>query len=352
MPIKYFRTLFFLWLFLFATISMYGQHSEPGEASKKTIQEYILGSHSSAQNWLEKNKVPAIGIVIIKEGQVVKKEVFGNLKKGKPAPENTIFNVASLTKPIVTLLTLKLVSHGSWSLDEPIYHYWVDPDVAHDSLNKKLTTRHILTHQTGFTNWRKNHQSGKLTFDFEPGSRYQYSGEGFEYLRKALESKFAMSLENLADSLVFRPLNMKDSYFTWKDDSLSSRYAVNHDKDGIALETFKPKAANAANNLLTTIEDYANFVLHVLDGGGLSPTVFQEMKSRQVKTPYESYFGLGWEIIPDWGGEEVLMHSGGNPGVSTLAMLFPKTKRGLLIFSNSNNGGFPVWREIINQSLD
>jgi CubicO group peptidase (beta-lactamase class C family) len=50
------------------------------------------------------------------------------LKKDTPAPDNAIFNVASLSKPISTLLTLQLVSNGDWDLDEPLYHYWVDPD--------------------------------------------------------------------------------------------------------------------------------------------------------------------------------------------------------------------------------
>src|SRR5687768_409468 len=83
------------------------------------------------------------------------------ISKGNPAPFNTIFNVASLTKPVTAMLTLKLVSMGNWHLDEPLAKYWTDPDVVNDAWSKKLTTRHILSHQTGFVNWRWLHNTRK-----------------------------------------------------------------------------------------------------------------------------------------------------------------------------------------------
>src|SRR6056297_3410040 len=150
---------------------------------------------------LEKN-VPALGVGIIEDGVLHQIKVYGELKKNTPAPYNAVFNVASLSKPISTLLTLRLVSNGDWDLDEPLYHYWIDPDVKDDPLHKKLTTRHVLTHQTGFDNWRWNNKSKKLTFNCEPGTKCKYSGEGFKYLMNALEHKFDKPFEALVDSLV------------------------------------------------------------------------------------------------------------------------------------------------------
>src|SRR4051812_38697572 len=81
--------------------------------------------------WLKENNIPAAAVGIIENGKLKYAKVFGELRKGgptqttSPAPANTIFQVASLTKPVVIILTLKLVSTGKWNLDEPLANYWV-----------------------------------------------------------------------------------------------------------------------------------------------------------------------------------------------------------------------------------
>ncbi|MEA2465793.1 MAG: hypothetical protein QOJ98_3540, partial [Acidobacteriota bacterium] len=117
----------------------------------------LFASHADAQTIeaaLKENKVPALGVAVIRDGRLREVKVYGELAAGVPAPYDTIFNVASLTKPVVTMLTLRLVSVGKWDLDEPLANYWTDPDVASDPRAKQLTTRHVLTHRTGFKNWR------------------------------------------------------------------------------------------------------------------------------------------------------------------------------------------------------
>jgi CubicO group peptidase (beta-lactamase class C family) len=109
--------------------------------------------------------VPVVGLGIIDQGEISYLNVFGELEEGTPAPDNTIFNVASITKTVITQLTLKLVEEGKWDLDEPLCHYWVDPDVANDPLHKKLTTYHVLTHQTGTT----PPENSPLNLNPEPG---------------------------------------------------------------------------------------------------------------------------------------------------------------------------------------
>lgn len=203
--------------------------------------------------WQSEYNVPAVGIGIIEEGEIKHIKVFGELASGVPAPDNTIFCVASITKPVVTMLTLKLVESGQWNLDEPLANYWIDPEVANDPFHKKLTTRHVLNHQTGFPNWAK----GKLAFKFEPGTDYTYSGEGFQYLKKAIENKFHTSLAVLADSILFKPLGMNDSYLRWDNNIDESRFACRHDANG---NIYKPpipngRGVNAAASLMTTVED-------------------------------------------------------------------------------------------------
>ncbi|WP_324721636.1 serine hydrolase [Salinimicrobium sp. HB62] len=316
-------------------------HGEPASISARANIEKLL----------KENGVPALGLGIIKNGELTKVEVYGTLDKTNPAPYNTIFKVASLTKPVVAVTALKLIDEGLMDLDEPLHQYWTDPDLRNDERHKLLTPRLVLTHQTGFPNWRYLDETGKLAFEFEPGSQYQYSGEGFEYLKRAMENKFGTGIEQLAGEHVFTPAGMTDTRFWWDEEMDESRYAQNFDKEGKKIATAKYYRASAAANLLTTVEDYGRFLSYVLNGAELSNDLFQEMQSRQVKLRENDYFGLGWEILTGFsGGEYALLHTGGDPGVRTLAVMFPKSKNGYLIFLNGENVE-EIQEELFNNRL-
>ena len=292
------------------------------------------------ENLLIQEKVPVLGLGIIENGKLQQIRVLGNIDKGIPASYNSIFKIASLTKPITALVTLKLISLGKLDLDETLDKYWKDPDLKNDIRSKKLTPKIILSHQTGFPNWRYLTEKKILSFEFEPGTKYQYSGEGFEYLRKALEAKFGKTLEALADELVFKPAKMNDTHFWWDKSMDENRYVKNYDKDGKAFETEKYFQANAAANLLTTVEDYGNFLTYILNGAGLSQPVYDEMTKNQVQLKDNDYFGLGWEKLLGFSNDEyALMHTGKDPGVNTMAIIFPKSKNGYVIFLNGDNVG-------------
>ena len=292
---------------------------------------------STITRLMQERHIPALGLAFINNGKVVQSKVYGELKTGVPAPDNTVFNVASITKTVTTMVTLRLVNSGKWDLDEPICHYWTDPDVAADPRSKRLITRHILTHQTGFPNWRWMTPSKKLAFEFEPGLKFQYSGEGMEYLRHALEKKFHRSLEQLADSLIFGPLHMNDTHLIWNE-AMLDHFAVAHNEKGEALKIEKNSEPSAADQMKTTVADYSKFMIWVMNGAGLSEPLYQQMTSPQSKIGENKFMGLGWAVYPDLGGEFGLSHSGIDPGVNTIVFVLPQSKRALLIFTNSDNG--------------
>lgn len=320
-------------------------HNQPSKSDIKSVFEKEI------ENLLIQEKVPVLGLGIIENGKLKQIRVLGNIDKEIPTSYNSIFKVASLTKPITALVTLKLISAGKLELDEPLDKYWKDPDLKYDKRTKKLTPRIILSHQTGFPNWRYLTENKTLSFEFEPGTKFQYSGEGFEYLRKAIEVKFSKKLEELADDLIFKPAKMKDTHFWWDKSMDEKRYVKNYDKDGKVLETTKYYKANAAANLLTTIEDYGNFLSYILNGAGLSKSVFDEMTKNQVQLKDKDYFGLGWEKLTGFSGDEyALMHTGKDPGVNTLAIMFPKSKNGYVIFLNGDNVG-KIFEELLTKYM-
>lgn len=317
--------------------------------SHQQVNQVSETDHDKAfEQWMKENKIPMLGLGIIKNGKPEKQKVCGEFRGMSPAPQNTLFNVASLTKPVTAIIVLKLVSAGKWNLDEPLSNYWTDPDIAQDPRNKKLTTRIILSHQTGFPNWRWMNPDKKLNFQFDPGTKYQYSGEGFEYLRKALEKKFNKNLNQLAEELIFHPLKMEDTSYIWDEQKDASRFSEGYSKDGKMYPTVKTTTPNAADDLITTISDYSRFLISVMNGDGLSKKVFNEMKTGQVVTKKGKSFGLGFEIYDLGEGNIALSHGGADEGVQTIFFIFPKSKDGIIIFTNVDDG-YKVYEKLLTE---
>ena len=172
---------------------------------------------------------------------------------------------------------MKLAADGKWSLDEPLARHWVDPDVKADIRNKQITTRMVLQHRTGFPNWRN---ANPLTFEHDPGTAWQYSGEGYEYMRRAIESKTGIPFEKHAAKYLFEPLGMSSTFMVWNEDTdsvIRDRYAGEHTAAGVPTRYDRPTEPNAAANLLTTANDYAKFLIETINGAGISKTSFKEM---------------------------------------------------------------------------
>lgn len=288
---------------------------------------------------IEQN-VPTVGLSLIENGKVKFIKVYGEHQYRKSAPKNTIFNVASITKVITTMTTLRLIDQGKWKLDEPLYNYWVDSDLKNDPRYKKLTTRHSLSHTTGFKNWRRMNASGKLEIDFEPGTKYQYSGEGMEYLKEALENKFGMDLEQLAKSLIFNPLEMDNSTLKWLTNEQKKRFAKWYDGNGKEHNArYNTYNVSAADDLLTTVEDLSKFGIAVMNNTIINKTLFKEMVKPQIDIHHNAQQGLGWTIVNNLPNENyAINHDGGDTGVATTIILLPNSKSGIIVFTNGDNG--------------
>ncbi|MDQ1854925.1 serine hydrolase [Chryseobacterium sp. WLY505] len=315
-----------------------------------TDSETMFDNDQSMQSWLKENNIPTLGLGIIEHGKLQQVKVFGEIRKGIPAPHNALFNVASLTKPVTAMVALRLISSGKWKLDEPLDTYWIDPDISNDPRHTKLTTRMILSHQTGFPNWRWMNADKKLNFQFDPGTKYQYSGEGFEYLRKALEKKFGKTLEQLAQELIFQPLKMKDTSYIWDKNTDETRFITGYNEKGETYPIEKSNTANAADDLHTTIEDYGNFMISIMKGKNLKPEIFQEMVKMQVKTKENKYFGLGFEIYDLGNGDYALSHSGADKGTQCITIVLPKSGRGIVIFTNVDDG-YKAYEKLVHHYL-
>nr|WP_068886617.1 serine hydrolase [Pedobacter panaciterrae] len=359
-----FSTRYILLIFFFLSFNLHDSLCQQLNSKKLNQSKSSLSNlDGKIDQWQKDLNIPNVAISIIENNKVVKTKVYGNLSNGEPAPNNMIFEVASLTKVVFSTLVLKLIEEGQWKLDEPLAQYFVDPEVASDPYSKKITTRHILSHQSGFDNWRWMSSTGKLMFNFEPGTKFNYSGEGMEYLRSAIEQKFHKSLSKLSDSLLFRPLNMFDTSHGWDGKKNFDRYARMYDAEGVEIKKADYSIqASAAAGLTTTIGDFSKFAVEVLKGAHLSKPLYNEMIKTQAVINPNLQQGLGWRIINGLPNKEyALQHGGNDPGVAAIVVLLPKSKRGIIVLTNADNGlimcnnivraVFPEGQEIIHKAF-
>jgi len=246
---------------------------------------------------------------------------------------------------------LRLASEGKVDLNAPMAPVWIDPDIAGDPRLKLLTPRIALAHLTGFPNWRRM-TDGKLSFTADPGSRFTYSGEGYEYLARFAEKKAGKPFDALAAELVFAPLGMKDTSFS-KRDWFAGRVALPYDGDGKPGEPEFQERWVASDDVYSTTADYARFMLAVMQDKGVSRTIGAARRTIQLSAlgelcgkdsplapadcPVDLGFGLGWAIFK-YKDETVMMHTGGDRGVRTLGFMVPERKIGVVIFTNGDNG--------------
>ncbi|TPN82905.1 serine hydrolase [Aquimarina algicola] len=330
-------------------------HKEPkadyGKGFNANYPMPLFDNDIKIETLLQKHKIPSISIGLIQQGKISQVRTFGVQKDTIKAGINTIYKVASLTKPIMANVVLKLIDKKELDLDEPLSQYYIDDDLKNHPYLNKLTVRNILSHQSGFPNWRYLTQTKKLHFKREPGTQWEYSGEGFEYLRKAIENKLQRPLEEIAQELLFDTLQMKNTSFYWTTDINENLYAVEHDKNGKEIPFEKYTNANASANLLTTAEDYSKFLVHLLNGAGISKELYKEFINPHTKEKEGIFWGLGMQILPNLNAKEIIvMHTGGDYGIKTIAVLSLKSKKGLVIFANSENG-MVLWQKLLDEYL-
>jgi CubicO group peptidase (beta-lactamase class C family) len=297
---------------------------------------------------LSSEHVASVSFAKIADGRTILAEAYGEQSPGVPVTTSTLYNIASMSKPISAEVILRLASEGKLSLDEPMSKYWVDPDIAADPRAKLLTPRIALEHQTGFANWRRE-TGGKLAFTKDPGTGFGYSGEGYQYVARFAEKKSGEPFEQMAQHLIFIPAGMTHTSYTTRE-WMEGHIAQPTDRDGKWLKPVIATQFVAADLVYTTPTQYASFVESLMSGTGESPAIRKLRESvltdRKAEMcvgkmanlcPDQVGFGPGWEVTK-MHGKTFLMHTGLDEGVFTLGYFDPDAHSGVIIFTNSANG--------------
>jgi CubicO group peptidase (beta-lactamase class C family) len=307
--------------------------------------------------------IPGISVALIHDGKLVWSDVFGvaNAATRQPVTSATVFEAASLSKPVFAYGVLKLVDEGRLDLDTPLNKYLGNNyDVVDDPRINLITARRVLSHTSGFPNWRDNDRTKNLLIHFTPGEKWSYSGEGMVYLAKVVEKITGLSLEDFMQQTVLQPLGMTSSSYIWQDryDSLK---AYRHDDMGDTSGRWRPaggyaqavkEGGNAAASLSTNAVDYAKFIIALLKGAGLKKSTWQQMLTPQIRTnekypPVAWGLGIGLETMPEG---EYLWHWGDNGDGKAYVTAFLPGKDAVVYFANSANG-LSITREILADAI-
>lgn len=321
----------------------------PGGGAERA-DALIAALDEKAPLWLAEHGVPSIAVAYIRDGRVRWTRVYGEQSPGVPATEATLYNVASLAKPVFAETMLRLAAAGRLSLDEPLAGHWVDPDVAADPRHQRLTPRIALSHRTGFPNWRFQTSGKVLAFERDPGTELGYSGEGYEYARRFAQQKLNTPWEALASQYVLQPFGMTNTASTRRD-WFAGRIALPYAAPDGYLEPAIRDSVLASDDLYTTVGDYAAFLVGVMNREGLAPAYAAQRDSVHVANARATAdcdagkvrhcprvgMGLGWEIL-QFPGETVRLHTGADRGESTFAFYFAERRDGAVLLTNGANG--------------
>lgn len=325
--------------FLLAAVACAQENvAPPDPIATLTQPERLAALDSVIPALMDSGSVTGLSMAIVNDSAIVWSRGFGvrSAETGEPVDANTVFEAASLSKPVFAFAVLQLVDEGLLELDRPLIEYWDYDYVPGDERYKQITARMVLTHSTGFPNWRP--RGGDLTIDFEPGDRFSYSGEGFGYLQLAVMDMTDQTLQEFVARRVFALLGMTSSGYIW-DDRFDANLAMPHNADGVVGQKGRPRPGrgHAAASLHTTANDFGRFLIAVMNGTGLSDSMAAAFLTPQIEVDTGVAWGLGIGLQENDVGRG-FWHWGDNTGYKAYTLTYPERKLGLVWFTNSENG--------------
>lgn len=309
---------------------------EMSRKSKKEIDTFISG-------YLDYYQIEGAAFAAWKDGEIIYSQQYGvaNNYTGEKVDENTLFEVASITKPVFAFAVLRLSERGIIDLDKPLNQYLEFDLIKEHEYASLITARHVLSHQTGFPNWAWD---GNLEFKFKPGTDFGYSGEGFEYLKRVIEQITSKEINQVLQEEVVEPLDLDHFYF--QEHPYAYQHKSHGHNNGYPGVIDLPENPWVAGCLVTNPTSFLKFAEAIHQRKGLKPETYAMMFSKHTELPqdfyegnfgYPEYMGLSWFIegTPD---EKVLRHSGNNGDFDSMFRLYDNLGIAYIILTNGNSG--------------
>lgn len=320
---------------------------------------------------MEEAKVPGLSIAIVRGGKLNWCKGFGvkNQLTKEAVNAHTVFEAASVSKTVFAYMAMKLCEKKIIDLDTPLVKYSSKRFLEGDQRLDQITARHVLSHTSGFQNWRSPEEP--LAIHFNPGSDFLYSGEGYFYLQSVISEltgttypdecgAYEASLKVCATDIgaylqqnMLVPFKMSSSGYIWTD-TIGKNMASPHDPEGKPFSKPHQTATDmaryaSAGGLLTSAKDYANFIIglftpayddpFLLNKSSLTEMVKPHVKLREEqKIDGADSWALGWAVQERPNGN-IILHSGGQAGFRSLTMISLQKQTAFVMLSNGDGGG-------------
>ena len=304
--------------------------------------------------------IPGAVLLVGHNGRVIYRKAYGNRAlepQREPMTLDTIFDLASLTKVIVTTTAvMQLVEQGKVRLNDPVAKYL--PEFAQNGKDD-VTVRQLLTHYSGLapdldlkTPWQGKETAYGMAFaetpDDPPGSRFSYSDINFIVLGALVERVSGQSLEEYSARHIFLPLKMTHTRFlppaTWRSRIAPTQYDENeHMLRGVVHDPTARRMGGVAGHagLFSTADDLAKFAQALLNGGGgiLSPLSVEKMTQPEQPPSAPVLRGFGWDIDSPFSsnrGDLLPVGSYGHTGFTGTSMwIDPTTQTYIILLTNA-----------------
>jgi CubicO group peptidase (beta-lactamase class C family) len=308
--------------------------------------------------------VPGASVALVQDGQVAWAQGYGlaDVAANTPVTPETVFQVASTSKPVAAWGVMRLVEQGKIQLDMPVEEYikrWRLPLSPFN--NAGVTVRRLLSHTAGLSNGGgyggfapgerlptleeslegKTNGTGAVRLIDTPGRTFIYSGGGYTLLQLMLEEVSGRSFYGFMQDEVLKPLGMSSTSFEWLP-ALQERTARAYDSQRRVVPNFL-YPEQAAAGLYTTAPDYARWLAAAMSRGNEMPGrgVLDSALLTQMFLPAEGSRGaqgLGYALGRMGDGTVLAHHNGVNTGWRAQFGLLPATGDGFVVMTNSENG--------------
>jgi len=317
------------------------------------------------QERMEFYKVPGVSIAIIDNGEIQWVKGFGHLTTDnkRVINERTLFQAASISKPVSAMGALKLVEEKKVSLNNSVNEYLKEWKILDNEFTEKekVTLKRLLSHSAGLTvhgfrgyakgeevpnivqilNGEKPANSDYIQPYTTPGVEFKYSGGGYTVVQKLITDISNTSFEIFMDQTVLKKLRMNSSTFAQPISNMdSSNVSVGHKRSGDVVKgNWHTYPEMAAAGLWTTPTDLAKFVIEIQKSlnANSNKILSKELAEKMTTRDFKNY-GLGFAV--EGKGDSIrFVHGGANEGFRCRLVAFKNFGKGIIIMTNSDNGG-------------